>query len=415
MILKMKRTCILLAAILIPFAFLLLCVCGQMRKSEGKTTQVENKDLYFQLLGSYSNEISKLESIAVKYDAIITNTAAFYWENISLQQYFRKNDSILDACVFDPESRSVNLPAFKSSWQSLYATEPVFSMRRVSLSKGIAIVNSRSEEVIILVNTISQENSAKPICFRLVVLSPIETRWEPENGFDSEGKAEEHFPTNIILKSTMDASIADVTSGLAPSVKKWRGTMETEVALLFENPITAATEKNSAANELFSLLELPDGVVGDLAQMFASADEDEVWRDYCLQFLGSALEREDGVTDADRARARETLVKALASTNATFAGTALRALHRGDPSDPLVASNALRIARDPAFPSASRTTALLVLEECIRTTSSTLQPFNPSTLADTAAAVSADSTASPLLRQAAEAVLKRVGSKTTND
>ena len=176
-----------------------------------------------------------------------------------------------------------------------------------------------------------------------------------------------------------------------------------------------AAERNTAANELFSLPELPDGVAADLARMFRSMDEDEVWRDYCLQFLGSALERPDGVTDADRALARETLVKALASTNATFAGTALRALHRGDPSDPLVASNALRIARDPAFPSASRTTALLVLEECIRTTSSTLQPFNPSTLADTAAAVSAESSASPLLRQAAEAVLKRVGSKTTND
>ena len=179
--------------------------------------------------------------------------------------------------------------------------------------------------------------------------------------------------------------------------------------------INIAGEKNSAANELFSRSEVPDGVVADLARMFRSPDEDEVWRDYCLQFLGSALEREDGVTDEDRALARETLVEALSSTNATFAGTALRALHRGDPSNPLVASNALRIARDPAFPSASRTTALLVLEECIRTTSSTLQPFNPSTLADTAAAVSADSTASPLLRQAAEAVLKRVGSKTTND
>ena len=191
--------------------------------------------------------------------------------------------------------------------------------------------------------------------------------------------------------------------------------IRTDRSCLSDNMVDAADLKNTAANKLFSLPEIPDGLVGDLARMFQSEDEDEVWRDYCLQFLGSALERTDGVTDADRALARETLVETLASTNATFAGTALRALHRGDPSDPLVASNALRIARDPAFPSASRTTALLVLEECIRTTSSTLQPFNPSTLADTAAAVSADSSASPLLRQAAEAVLKRVGSKTTND
>ena len=180
---------------------------------------------------------------------------------------------------------------------------------------------------------------------------------------------------------------------------------------IFGNDDIADFEKNSAANEIFSLSELPDGVVGDLARMSASTDEDEVWRDYCLQFLGSALEREDGVTDEDRALARETLVEALASTNATFAGTALRALHCGDPADPLVASNALRIARDTTYPSASRTTALLILEDCIRSTSSTPSTsstsLTSSTLAETASAVSADPAASSLLRRTAEAILKR--------
>lgn len=112
------------------------------------------------------------------------------------------------------------------------------------------------------------------------------------------------------------------------------------------------------------------------------------------------------MTDEDRALARETLVEALASTNATFAGTALRSLHRGDPSDPLVASNALRIARDPSYPSASRTTALLILEDCARATP--LTSSTPSTLAETAAAVSADPSASSLLRQTAEAVRRRL-------
>ncbi len=187
--------------------------------------------------------------------------------------------------------------------------------------------------------------------------------------------------------------------------------METDKDLLSEDPTAAAAERNSAANELFSLPELSDGVVADLARMFRSADEDEVWRDYCLQFLGSALEREDGVTDEDRVLARETLVEALASTNATFAGTALRALHRGDPSDPLVASNALRIARNSSYPSTSRTAALLILEDCVRSTSSTPSTsstsLTPSTLAETASAVSADPAASSLLRRTAEAVLER--------
>ena len=198
--------------------------------------------------------------------------------------------------------------------------------------------------------------------------------------------------------------------------------------LLSDDPATAAAERNAAANELFSLPELPDGVVADLARMFWSPAEDEIWRDYCLQFLGSALERENGVTDADRALARETLAMALSSTNATFAGTALRALHRGDPADLLVASNALRIARDPSSSSSSRTTALLILEDCVRAAGPVAGPqvagpksilpdnkpstfstsSTPSTLAETAAAVSADPSASSLLRQTAEAVLRRV-------
>ena len=196
-----------------------------------------------------------------------------------------------------------------------------------------------------------------------------------------------------------------------PPILKWQSMIRTNGAFPSGDTLEAAGGKNTAANELFSLPELPDGVVGDLARMFASTDEDEVWRDYCLQFLGSALEREDGVTDEDRALARETLVEALASTNATFAGTALRALHRSDPSDPLVASNALRIARNSSYPSSSRTTALLILEDCVRATASTASTASTtstaSTLAETASAISSDPSASPLLRRTAEAVQKR--------
>ena len=190
---------------------------------------------------------------------------------------------------------------------------------------------------------------------------------------------------------------------------RWRETLTGGGDLLTDAPLTAAAQRKAAANELFPPPELPDGVVADLARMFRSPDEDEVWRDYCLQFLGSALERTDGVTDEDRALARETLVEALSSTNATFAGTALRSLHRADSADPLVASNALRIARDPSYPSASRTTALLILEDCVRAAPSTPSTSStPSTLAETAAAVSADPTASTVLRQTADAIRRRL-------
>lgn len=221
------------------------------------------------------------------------------------------------------------------------------------------------------------------------------------------GQSSAKLPTGSPLEILCNETV-EKPKQLEDFVAKCRETLLAKGSVPGNDDI-ATLEKNAAANELFSLPELPDGVVGDLARMFKSTDEDEVWRDYCLQFLGSALERPDGVTDADRALARETLVEALSSTNATFAGTALRAFHRVTPSDPLVASNALRIARDPTYPSSSRTTALLILEDCARATSST-----PSTLAETAAAVSADPSASSLLRQTADAVQKRLATDAPN-
>ena len=244
------------------------------------------------------------------------------------------------------------------------------------------------------------------ILFALLVASWLGFKWASRIAFPPVSSPEEREERR---QASARTGPSDAERDDAAAAKKWRETLTASGDLLSEDLATAAAQRNAAANELFSLPELPDGVVGDLARMFASPDEDEVWRDYCLQFLGSALERPDGVTDADRALARETLAMALSSTNATFAGTALRALHRGDPSDPLVASNALRIARDPSYPSASRTTALLVLEECVREAPSTSStPATLSTLAETAAAVSADPSASSLLRQTAEAVLKRI-------
>lgn len=223
------------------------------------------------------------------------------------------------------------------------------------------------------------------------------------------GQSSAKLPTGSLLEMLCNETV-EKPEQLEDFIAKCRETLLAKGSI-FGNDDIADFEKNTAANELFSLPELPDGVVADLARMFEAPDEDEVWRDYCLQFLGSALERTDGVTDEDRALARETLVEALAYTNATFAGTALRALHRGDPDDPLVALNALRIARDSTYPSASRITALLVLEECtsLGADGAAITPEERrSILLETADIISRDSSATSLLRQTAEAVLQRV-------
>lgn len=269
---------------------------------------------------------------------------------------------------------------------------------------GLVMKTSHTTQVLVVTAFV-----AVLICLLDSILSKRTISKSTENGIFAYQLPDADLGLDVgIWKLAMDNSAVDADSGLAVAVKKWLGMMENEGAFLSDDPVATVAEKNTAANELFSLPELPDGIVSDLTRMFASTDEDEVWRDYCLQFLGSALEREDGVTDEDRALARETLVGALASTNATFAGTALRALHRGDPSDPLVASNALRIARDPSYPSSSRTAALLILEDCVRATPPTAStPSTASTLTETASAISSDPAASSLLRRTAEAVLKR--------
>ena len=333
---------------------------------------------------------------------------------------------------FDPISYAVSntFPFYANEkWRSDLLCASFSCMLLAML--GLTVKRFRTARILI-----SMAFFAGLICFREFVISKRTILESAKNDIPAHLIPDRGQICDIVvgMPQTND-SVVDASSRLTDPVEKWRGTMKAEWTLLSDNPVAAAAGKNAAANELFSLPELPDGVVADLARMFRSPDEDEVWRDYCLQFLGSALERTDGVTDADRALARETLAEAIASTNATFAGTALRALHRGDPADPLVASNALRIARDPSYSSASRTTALLVLEECVRAaeprevagpqvaspkselpdnTSSTSQPFNLSTLAETAAAVSADPSASSLLRQTADAVLKRLATDAPN-
>ena len=69
---------------------------------------------------------------------------------------------------------------------------------------------------------------------------------------------------------------SDAERATAASAKKWRETLTAGGDLLSEAPISAAAEKNTAANELFSLPELPDDVVADLARMFRSPGEDGV-------------------------------------------------------------------------------------------------------------------------------------------
>lgn len=168
-----------------------------------------------------------------------------------------------------------------------------------------------------------------------------------------------------------------------------------------ESPLSLEAQ-NEAANAVFAQTNAPSEAIAGLVADILDRSKDPAWRDYCLQFLGTALERDD-LSDSNIRLARATLDATLDSTNAAFAGTALRSLrraavtHSDDALAAHVSSNALRIARDTAYSPESRTTALLVLEESA----------HPDTLA-TARTILSDSTAAPLLRKTAEAVVRRL-------
>jgi hypothetical protein len=160
--------------------------------------------------------------------------------------------------------------------------------------------------------------------------------------------------------------------------------------------------QNEAANAVFAQTNAPsEAIVGWVADIL-DRSKDPAWRDYCLQFLGTALERDD-LSDSNIRLARATLDATLDSTNAAFAGTALRSLrraavtHSDDALATHVSSNALRIARDTAYSPESRTTALLILEESAP----------PDTLA-TARAIQREAPSSSVLHKTAEAVVRRL-------
>ncbi len=161
-------------------------------------------------------------------------------------------------------------------------------------------------------------------------------------------------------------------------------------------------EENEWANTIFAKPMLPDGFVQFIAEKCDEMDRSVVSRDYSLQFLGTALERDD-LSDSNIRLARTTLDATLANTNGTFAGTALRSLrraavaHTDDALAAHVSSNALRIVRDTSYSPESRTTALLILEES----------QSPDTLS-VAQTIQGEAPSSPLLRRTAEAVVKRL-------
>ena len=123
--------------------------------------------------------------------------------------------------------------------------------------------------------------------------------------------------------------------------------------------------KNEVADALVAMDPPPPGLADELIAGYRNPSVDPVWRDYCIQFLGSLIPKTED--EAVRARIVGVLWDATRDTAEATAGTALIALHRnldveGVGSESL-ARRALEIcgssAKPPVKATALQTAALL--------------------------------------------------------
>lgn len=119
--------------------------------------------------------------------------------------------------------------------------------------------------------------------------------------------------------------------------------------------------KNNVAEALLRLKPPPDDFGSRLIEMYEDGTQDIVWRDYCIQFLGSwySMNRDSD----ERHRVAETLWDA-ANRNWSIAGTALLSLKRAGPGPGIdhdaVGRRACELALDTEANENARVTALQV-------------------------------------------------------
>lgn len=131
--------------------------------------------------------------------------------------------------------------------------------------------------------------------------------------------------------------------------------------------------RNDAVEKLLRQDVLPAGLGTLLVDLYRDTNQGDVWRDYCVQFLGSYYERRwkpDGANedDAERVAILQAYDEALRETDKTIAGTALLGIDRlattyREFDRGAIISNAVCLASDDNAFAPIRMTALLICEQ----------------------------------------------------
>ena len=108
---------------------------------------------------------------------------------------------------------------------------------------------------------------------------------------------------------------------------EFRASENTELKPIYFNSL-----KNDALDALLRQNEFQEGVGTHLARMFADEKHDEIWRDYCIQYMAPYYKERwsendaaamDAEPDVEQEAIRAAYADALTHTENTFAGTAL--------------------------------------------------------------------------------------------
>ena len=119
--------------------------------------------------------------------------------------------------------------------------------------------------------------------------------------------------------------------------------------------------KNDIVNVLKSQHPLPTDLANNLMAMYHDKSHDEVWRDYCIQHLGSIYPK---LRREERQSAKACLWSAVDETGSSIGGTALIALTHhlieSDAERHVVGKKALALAEDPQCGELAKITALQI-------------------------------------------------------
>jgi hypothetical protein len=128
-------------------------------------------------------------------------------------------------------------------------------------------------------------------------------------------------------------------------------------------------ELNAVKNDIADILLRQDrptpGLAAELIRMYHDPRHDDVWRDYCVQYLSACYERRPPASQAEAITndVAKTLWEAVQEKDTTIAGTALLGLEHLSRTYPHIDTNklaatALALAEDSRCSEASRITAV---------------------------------------------------------